>query len=585
MAAQKNDRINMPSLSFIRPDMTVQEKVVKKGKNFFAPKRLPKRQQQLEIEKRQWEQERDFGFKLIENLRQRVQHYVLKIELIAQFYNIDVSKLDSLTLPTLNANATTAADQMPLMMTKLDVGNNSVMTNSSDNNAIEELYEQSVPTLDSKQQARKMFERKRQESEDLRKECQTLEKELKELRRKQVRTKKRFQNNKKKLNKGTKARNSKEETIDTMESAMHKAQRANGEESTLGTLHKASDETPLRSSETHLAFSENQLLAELSSAWSEEFIHLLKQVLFAHSIHVILILRAIMGQITSLNNGLTTDSAAMKEILEEANTRMKLKSNQALEKHRNRRLQLSEEDEDIEEDEYEDEYEEEAEEEEEENENGLHEDENGLHEDENGLHEDDNGPHKDDNGPNENDYNQTHNDNDRNYDNGHQQKKTQEKAEPIRTNEQDIESQSKRYLSGQMPPSRIVLSKLSNRKDTELDIHDTSQKSTVVDRPSSVDPDYSLEREIMRLQHELEECKQSKNTLILRTAFEMERMRELLKLYNPNFRYRRILDRLLEDNRYKMVLDKLADETYQPHELDAFLAHIAHLKYQNKFNQ
>ncbi|ETO19083.1 hypothetical protein RFI_18155, partial [Reticulomyxa filosa] len=51
--------------------------------------------QQLEIEKRQWEQEREFGAKLMENLQQRVNHYILKIRLIEKFYNIDINNLDN----------------------------------------------------------------------------------------------------------------------------------------------------------------------------------------------------------------------------------------------------------------------------------------------------------------------------------------------------------------------------------------------------------------------------------------------------------------------------------------------------------
>ncbi|ETO09468.1 hypothetical protein RFI_27913, partial [Reticulomyxa filosa] len=510
--------------------------------------------QQLEIEKRQWEQEREFGFKLVENLRHRVDHYILKIQLIEKFYNIDIDKFDSsqfvnqaytegmmydpnkidyvnsdnIVSPnsTTNDNDHTNLNNTAKNVTSFltissfpvvsKVGNESVMSNASETtpNEIEELFEQDAGELN-------MFERKRQESEDLRKECQTLENELKELQRKQAQ-------------KDSKSRNSREENIDTTKLFVNSNKKANDDddEQHRSKAATADDDVLLTPEEAQIMISESELVFELMDAWSTEVTTLLEQVCFFFRLEIY---GSIFNNITYTYIYLTeanesdmgNDDAThnlhskyagelknedVQTIAQQVKTRMQIKSTQALEKHRYRRLQQQEE---------------------EDEENELAAEEQNMDGDEHDHDEDD-------------------------------RAKTQSNAKAVESEETSDEP--KRYFSGQVPQSRIMLSKLSNRKDTELDLQNSPKRSTPAESSS-----------ISMLEQD------SKKLLAQRAAVEMERMRGLLKSYIPDYRYRRILDRLIEDNRYQNILDKLADENYQPHELDALLAHIGHLKYQNKF--
>ncbi|ETO09523.1 hypothetical protein RFI_27849 [Reticulomyxa filosa] len=104
-------------VTFIRPGMTVEEQLkqwITEYKKLWQERKEERARweqersegllllndyrrdnKQLETEKRQWEQEREFGFKLVENLRHRVDHYIVKIKLIEHYYNIDIEKFDS----------------------------------------------------------------------------------------------------------------------------------------------------------------------------------------------------------------------------------------------------------------------------------------------------------------------------------------------------------------------------------------------------------------------------------------------------------------------------------------------------------
>jgi len=130
---------------------------------------------------------------------------------------------------------------------------------------------------------------------------------------------------------------------------------------------------------------------------------------------------------------------------------------------------------------------------------------------------------------------------------------------------------------------RILLSKLSDRKDTELQTPNFQPTSNITPGTQELYGQiYILKQQVAKLEQALNECNNSKVVLVLQTSAEIDRMRELLRSYNPSFRYRRILDEFLEEDRYQKLLDKLSDDTYEPHELDALLAHIAHLKRESR---
>ncbi|ETO26689.1 RING zinc finger-containing protein, partial [Reticulomyxa filosa] len=389
-----------------------------------------------------------------------------------------------------------------------------------------------------------LFEKKRRESEFLRKECKDLENELNDLRRKHTISARQHEEEHSKedhRNKEAKWMKENDKTFSNhqyqqqQEEQQEKQEKQQQQQQQQQQQHdETHQEAPFITAEGAAAMiSESELVSELMNAWSVEMANLLEQISKGN------------GLITPLandndNNNTLSDKAdnkrlsewklkSLQDMAEEAKSRMVYRSKQTLEKRRTRQLRKQPE------------Y------------------ENGI-----------------DNANEEKDVEN------RFQHNHFLSQPISGNANPQRHFSEQATQESygiKRQLSVHIPPSRIVLSKLADRKDTELD----STRSPDTSGFFETHQIQNLEREVAGLKRALDESENSKILLIQQISMEMERMRGLLKCYNPQYRYRRLLDRLFDDNRYQKLLDQLSDESYQPHELDAFLAHIAHLKHQNKF--
>lgn len=498
--------------------------------------------QQLENEKRQWEQQKEFGFKLVENLRLRVDHYQSKISLIQSIYNIDVDELPTKQGLKTSSKNENEEDSLEIHSSglnkfgkfanvKIDKKESKVLENKSkltddDESSATDMGSESIEneeesddteavSLGLNQKARVILMRQRRESEYLRKEMQALEDEIRQLTEdKQKADERKAKREREKMDKNKKRLKIKQLPKISEKPSDDETDEGEGE----GTYTDIENEA-----RSLVQISNAELIEKINEAWEAEVTILLEEIAKREALEMSdedshehtpeLSGAPAMTAEAGLNRGVRSE-INIEELYGDGTGQDMGAHPRIVKKRASSKILLSEI-------------------------------KKSMHE--------------------------------------HMEKKSKEALDKIYA-EKGMDTPT----SGKMNKKRGSKEFKSDDDWSALNVSVPASSfvlSELTETPSESHirlPVKALMRRIKEMELEIIELRESKMGLIKATSRELDKMRDVLKTTNPRAgeRYKRILDRLFQDDRYTNLMDRLADDHDDSAEdpFDSMLNEMSHLK-------